>query len=95
MPYQDRGEEGVHYVPFKDVKGISTATDGSTRFKLVGGPMHNYTMRVYPPYDTFWFQDGTTYELSPPLNPRKTDKWCYVSNPALKWGKPIEGEGHT
>lgn len=92
MPYQDRGDEGVHYVPFADVKGIKTLKDGSTRFKFLGGKYHDMIFRVYPPYDTIWWPNGETYELSPPINPRKSDKWVYVHNPQLTKGQPNDSQ---
>lgn len=77
MSYQDRGEEGIVYIPIGDVKGIKTLKDGSTRFKFLGGPYHNMVFRVYPPYDTIVWPDGTTYEIHPPVS-LKSDKWVYT-----------------
>jgi hypothetical protein len=91
MPhYEDRGDEGIIYVPVDDIQGEKTMGDGSTRFKFIGGPYHGMIFRVYPPYDTVWWPDGVTYELSPPLNIRKSNKWKYVHNPTLRNGVPYD-----
>lgn len=75
--YEDRDGEIV-YVPIDQIEGVKTMVDGSTRFKFIGGPYHDCVFRVYPPYDTVKWPDGTTYEIHPPLNLAKTKKWSYV-----------------
>jgi hypothetical protein len=83
MPYFENPETGQIEFRVTDVVGIKTLKDGSTRFKLMGGPYHNMVMRVYPPYDTIVYPDGLTYELHPPFNLNKSDKWVYVYNMEL------------
>lgn len=65
-------------LPVSEIKGEKTLQDGSTRFKFIGGPFHDMIFRVYPPYETVMWPDGTTYDLSPPLNLKRSKKWCYV-----------------
>lgn len=51
--------------------------EGSARFKLVGGPYHDMTVRLYAPFDDLVFPSGETYQLHPPVSQR-TDRWVYV-----------------
>lgn len=88
MPYFENPETQTIEFRVSDVKGIRTMKDGSTRFKFLGGPYHDMVFRVYPPYDTMWSPSGITYELHPPFNLNRSDKWCFVHNPLLKFGKP-------
>lgn len=83
--FVDTGDELVE-VPWADVEGIKQMADGSWRFKLIGGPYHDTTMRIYPPCDRIVFPprnanegDGVVYEIRPPIKAR--GKWCYVHNP--------------
>ena len=86
--YVDRGDDIV-YVPFDDVQGEKKNVDGSLTFKLLGGPYHGMEIRMYAPYDVMWFPCGSTYELTPPLNVKKSKKWKLVNNPQLLYGIPV------
>lgn len=77
--YQERNGEIV-YLPYDQIKGEKANKDGSIRFKFIGGPYHDMIFRVYAPYDTVRWPDGTTYDLVPPFNLKKSDKWRYVYN---------------
>jgi len=79
----DTGDEIVD-IPVKEINGEKTLKDGSTRFRFIGGPYHDMIFRVYPPYDTVVWEDGTRYDLHPPLNLKKSSKWCYVYVPNSK-----------
>lgn len=93
--YEDRDGEFV-YVPFDDVKGEKTNTDKSITFKLLGGQYHDMKIRMYAPYDVMWFPDGNTYELHPPLNMKKSNKWKLVHNPRIKYGViPVSTESEN
>jgi len=76
----DNGTELVD-IPVSEIKGEKTLQDGSTRFKFLGGPYHDMVFRIYPPYDVVRWPDGTAYELSPPLNLKRSAKWKYVHIP--------------
>ena len=89
--YVDRDGEFV-YVPFDDVQGEKKNVDGSISFKLLGGKYHDMKVRMYAPYDVMWFPDGSTYELTPPLNMKKSKKFKLVHNPLLLWGIPVSTE---
>lgn len=89
--YEDRDGEFV-YVPFDEIQGEKKNPDNSIRFKLLGGPHHDKQVRMYPPYDVMWFPDGSTYELTPPLNMKKSKKWKLVHNPMLLFGIPVARE---
>jgi hypothetical protein len=80
MIYEDERGELVD-IPVKEIQGEKTLQDGSTRFKFIGGPYHDLIFRVYPPYDVIRWPDGTTYEIHPPLNLKKSSKWVYVYTP--------------
>lgn len=83
--YVDDGNDIV-YVPQAEVEGSKKNVDGSSMFKLVGGPYHDCTLRVYPPYDEIRFdgnkgfrgqgQGPIVYRIHPPL--RSNGKWVYV-----------------
>lgn len=75
----DSGDDIVE-LDVNEVKGESTLQDGSTRFKFLGGPFHDMVFRVWPPYDTIVWPDGTTYDIHPPHNLKKSSKWMYVYN---------------
>lgn len=75
--YEDRDGEIV-YVPLDDIKGEKTNTDGSITFKCLGGPMHDLKLRVYAPWDEVRFPSGDVYELTPPLNMKRSNKWKFV-----------------
>lgn len=72
-------------VPWADIEGIKEMSDGSWRFKLVGGIYHDYTVRVFPPCDRIVFparndtEQPQVYEIHPPV--RKRGKWVYIHNP--------------
>jgi hypothetical protein len=70
----------IIYVPVSEIAGEKKMGDGSTRFKLLGGPLHDMVYRVYPPYDTIRFPTGDVYDLHPPHNLKKSKKWMYVYN---------------
>lgn len=70
----------IVYVPVSEIAGEKTMSDGSTRFKFIGGPYHDNIFRIYPPYDTVRFPSGYVYDLHPPLNLKKSKKWAYVYN---------------
>jgi len=74
----DNGDGDIVHIPVKEIQGEKTLTDGSTRFKFLGGPYHDMIFRVYPPYDTVRWADGTTYDINPPLNLKRSPKWSYV-----------------
>lgn len=92
--YEDREGEFV-YIPFDDVQGEKKNTDDSLTFKLLGGKYHDHKVRMYAPYDIMWFPCGTTYELTPPLNMKKSKKWKLVANPQLLYGIPVSTESET
>lgn len=77
MIYEDSNGDIIN-IPVSEVQGEKTLSDGSTRFKFIGGPYHDMIFRVYPPYDTVTWADGTSYELTPPLNLKRSKKWTYV-----------------
>ena len=93
MGHYEARDDDIIYVPFDDVQGEKKNVDGSMRFKLLGGKYHDMVLRVYPPYDTMWFPDGETYELTPPVNMKKSKKWKYVFNPTLLFGIPCADRG--
>lgn len=72
----------IVYVPQTTVtNGLREASskDGSYYFKLFGGPYHDHTIRVYPPYTEIVFKGATerhTYTVHPPLS--KSGLWVYV-----------------
>jgi len=70
----------IVYVPVSEIVGEKKMKDGSTRFKLIGGPYHDNILRVYPPYDSIKFPNGLVYDLHPPFNLKKSKKWAYVYN---------------
>lgn len=70
-------------IPTKQHKGSNAA-----HFKLVGGPYHDNTVRLYAPWDDLVFPDGTTYQLHPPVS-KRTDRWVYIHV-----DNPQEGEGN-
>lgn len=74
----DRDGEELINIPVDEIKGEKTMSDGSTRFKFIGGPYHDMVFRVYAPFDVVTFPNGVTYELNPPLNLKKSSKWVYV-----------------
>lgn len=76
----DDGEELVE-VPWGNIEGIKQMADGSWRFKLIGGPYHDFVVRVYPPCDRIVFplEPPAVYEIHPPVTSRA--KWAYVHNP--------------
>lgn len=45
-------------------------------FKLVGGPHHGNTVRMYAPWDELVYEDGSVYEVSPPLG--ASQMWIYI-----------------
>jgi hypothetical protein len=45
--------------------------------------------RVYPPYDMIRWPDGTTYQIHPPLNMKKSKKWVYTHVP--QWEEQTDG----
>lgn len=49
--------------------------DESIRFKLMGGPYHGMTVRLYGPWDELVWPDGTRYTLHEPLSGKK---WIYI-----------------
>lgn len=89
----DNGEDIIH-LPVKEVSGEKTLADGSTRFKFIGGPYHDMVFRVYPPYDVIVWPDGTTYEIHPPLNLKRSSKWVYVYN-AIESKQRSDGNGNN
>lgn len=89
--YEDRDGEFV-YIPFDDVQGEKKNVDGSLTFKLLGGKYHDMKVRMYAPYDVMWFPCGTTYELTPPLNMKKSKKWKLVHQPLTLYGIPVSTE---
>jgi hypothetical protein len=93
--YEDRDGEFV-YIPFDDVQGeTKMKADRSILFKMLGGKYHDKTLRMFPPYDVMWFPCGTTYELTPPLNMKKSKKWRMVHNPTLLYGIPVASESES
>lgn len=80
MIYED-GDGNIVHVPVEEIVGEKKMQDGSMRFKFIGGPFHDMVFRVYPPYDRVVWEDGTTYEIHPPLNLKRSKKWCYVHVP--------------
>lgn len=73
-------------VPWTQIEGEKQNKDGSWMFRLVGGPLHDITIRVYPPCDRIVFPprnttegEGVVYEINPPLN--RKNQWVYVHNP--------------
>lgn len=86
--YVDKDGEFM-YIPFDNVEGEKKHKDGSILFKLLGGKYHDKSIRMYAPYDVMYFPDGTTYELTPPLNMKKSKKWKLVHNPLLLYGIPV------
>ena len=83
MPYFENPETKEITFTLEDVKGIKAMKDGSVRFKFLGGPYHNMVFRVYPPYDTVVWPNGLAYELTPPPNFKKSDRWVYVHSMEL------------
>lgn len=77
MIYED-GDGDIINIPVKEIQGEKTLKDGSTRFKFLGGPYHDMIFRVYPPYDTVRWGNGLTYDITPPLNLKRSAKWTYV-----------------
>lgn len=71
----------IVYVPVSEIVGEKKMRDGSTRFKLIGGPQHDLIYRVYPPYDEIRFPNGQVYELHPPMNLKRSKKWVYIHSP--------------
>lgn len=47
-------------------------------FRLVGGLYHDKKIRMYAPWDVVRFEDGSTYELCPPL--ASGGEWVYIKN---------------
>lgn len=86
--YEDRDGEIV-YVPIDEISGEKKMADGSNRFKFLGGPYHDMIFRVYPPYDMIRWPDGTTYQIHPPLNMKKSKKWVYTHVP--QWEEQTDG----
>jgi hypothetical protein len=80
----DNGEKIVD-IPDVKVEGEKSLKDGSTRFKLIGGPYHDMMVRHYPPYGAIKFPHPTEgdlwYELTPGFGKNRT-RWAYVYNPA-------------
>lgn len=85
----DNGEDIVN-IPVAELKGESSLQDGSIRFKFIGGPFHDMIFRIYPPYDTLVWPDGTTYDLCPPHNLKKSSKWSYIYNATTSADKAKE-----
>lgn len=83
----DKGD--IVHIPVNEITGEKTMKDGSTRFKFVGGPYHDMIFRVFPPYDIIRWEDGTTYEIHPPLNLKRSSKWVYVYNMEASMEKEI------
>lgn len=79
MDYEDENGQLVH-IPVSEILGEKKMADGSIRFKFIGGPCHDYVLRVYPPYDSVVFPPGDVYDLSPPMNLKRSKKWVYVYN---------------
>lgn len=79
VTYEDENGQLVH-IPVSEVQGEKKMSDGSIRFKFIGGPIHDKIIRVYPPYDQVVFPPGDVYDLSPPLNLKRSKKWVYVYN---------------
>lgn len=77
MIYENDNGEIVD-IPVSEIKGEKTLTDGSTRFKFLGGPYHDMVFRIYPPYEELRWEDGTVYKIHPPLNLKRSSKWVYV-----------------
>lgn len=81
--YIENGDEIIE-VPWADIVGDQKMADGSWRFKLVGGPMHDTKVRIYPPCDRIVFPSifhgPQVYEISPPVRKGST-KWVYIHNP--------------
>lgn len=51
--------------------------DNSARFKLVGGPYHGNTVRLYAPWDLLKYKDPVVYyELHPPVD--RGEDWVYI-----------------
>lgn len=80
MIYED-GDGNIINVPVDEIAGEKRMQDGSMRFKFIGGPYHDMVFRVYPPYDQVVWPDGTTYQIHPPLNLKRSKKWTYVHVP--------------
>ena len=57
----------------------------AARFKLVGGPYHDMTFRLYPPWDVLEFPDGSRYEIHAPI--RKNGRWVYVHTTTPQLGE--------
>lgn len=76
----DNGEDIIN-IPVSEIQGEKAMSDGSTRFKFIGGPFHGMVFRVYAPFDTVRWPNGVTYDIMPPLNLAKSKKWTYVFNP--------------
>lgn len=93
--YEDRDGEFM-YIPFDDIQGeTKKKADGSIQFKMLGGPYHDQKIRVFAPYDEVRFPCGATYELHPPLNMKKSNKWKFVFNPMLVFGIPVSTESEA
>ena len=71
----ENGDEVIE-VNWHQIKGVKQMADGSWRFKTIGGPCHDWTIRVYPPCDRIVFNDKDVYVLRPPV--RKGGNWAYV-----------------
>lgn len=87
--YIDLGD-GIVEVPWANVEGKQKMADGSWRFKMVGGPYHDMTVRVFPPCDRIVFPRNSgpvVYEINPPI--RQGGKWVYIHNPEGDTG-PME-----
>lgn len=75
----DTIDEGIVMVPQAQVEaGLKepSSKDGSRYFQLFGGPYHDKTVRIYPPYTHIRFPDVGTYTIHPPLS--KSGQWLYV-----------------
>ncbi len=95
MPYYEDPTTGTIEFTLEDVKGIKAMKDGSVRFKFLGGPYHDMVFRVYPPYDAIVWPNGLTYEIHPPFNLKKSDKWVYVHNQELSIKNALRAtDGH-
>lgn len=85
MPCVDNGEDVVNVI-ITDIVPEKLHKDGSATFKTVGGPYHNFKVRVYQPYLRVVFdhpsQGVLVYEISPPV--QKGGKWVYVYTPEDK-----------
>ena len=62
----------------KVVSGKKVPKDNSAYFRLLGGPYHDQTIRMYAPFDEFVLMDESRYQLHGPLT---GGEWVYTYNP--------------